>query len=152
MSTEATATAQHEGHVVHRDDEGSKTGMWLFLFTELLLFGGLFLVLSDTLARTVLAPRQLPVGVVTTLIPQARFDPDEAVALVCGPEVMMRFTIQELQRRGVTSDRIFLSMERNMKCGVGCCGHCQLGGSFVCKDGPVFAWPEIRPLLGTRGY
>jgi NAD(P)H-flavin reductase len=90
------------------------------------------------------------VGVVTTLIPRAEFDPPETIALVCGPEVMMRFTIADLEKRGVSADRIYLSMERNMKCAVGLCGHCQFGPTFVCKDGPVFRYDRIAPLLWLR--
>jgi NAD(P)H-flavin reductase len=90
------------------------------------------------------------VGVVTALLPEARFDAVHAVAFVCGPEVMMHFAARELARRGLTEDRIFVSLERNMKCAIGLCGHCQLGPAFVCKDGPVFAWDRMRPLLTTR--
>lgn len=89
------------------------------------------------------------VGVVTTLIPRAPFDPQETVALVCGPEIMMRFTLQELQKRGVRDENAYISMERNMKCAVGFCGHCQFGPAFVCKDGPVFPYPEVRSLFGV---
>jgi NAD(P)H-flavin reductase len=90
------------------------------------------------------------VGVVTDLLEFAHFDPLETVALLCGPEVMMRFSATELQDRGVDSDNIYLSMERNMKCAVGLCGHCQLGAEFVCKDGPVFRLPRISRLLTMR--
>ncbi len=90
------------------------------------------------------------VGVVTTLIPKAPFDPRNAVALVCGPEIMMRFTILELQKRGVAAKNIFLSMERNMKCAVGFCGHCQFGPTFICKDGPVFRYDRIKDLFTKR--
>jgi len=90
------------------------------------------------------------VGVVTSLIPRAPFDPGSTVALVCGPEVMMRFTVQELERRGVSTENIYISMERNMKCAVGFCGHCQYGPTFICKDGPVFRYDRIRPLLAIR--
>ena len=90
------------------------------------------------------------VGVVTTLIPRAPFDPGSSVALVCGPEVMMRFTVRELQMRGVPDDRMFLSMERNMKCGIGLCGHCQYGPFFICRDGPVFRYDHIAPLFRVR--
>lgn len=90
------------------------------------------------------------VGVVTTLIDQARFDPEEALALVCGPEVMMRYTISALQRVGVAEEHVYLSVERNMKCALGFCGHCQLGPTFVCKDGPVFHLPGIAPFLKVR--
>jgi len=88
------------------------------------------------------------VGVVTTMIPRAPFDPSNTAAFICGPEVMMRFTAMELQRRGVALERIFLSMERNMKCGIGLCGHCQYGPVFTCKDGPVFTYDRIEPLFG----
>jgi len=90
------------------------------------------------------------VGVVTTLIPRAGFDPAQTVALVCGPEVMMRFAAAALADAGVPVDAIHLSMERNMKCAIGLCGHCQLGPTFICKDGPVFPYPRLRPLLGVR--
>jgi NAD(P)H-flavin reductase len=90
------------------------------------------------------------VGVVTTLIPRAPFDPSSSMVMVCGPEVMMRFTVLELQKRGVRASRIFLSMERNMKCGVGLCGHCQVGPVFICKDGPVFRYDAIEPFFGKR--
>lgn len=90
------------------------------------------------------------VGVVTSLIPKAPFDPLNTIALICGPEVMMRYTVQELQKRGVDSKNIFVSMERNMKCATGFCGHCQLGPHFVCKDGPVFSYDRIEDLLGKR--
>ncbi len=90
------------------------------------------------------------VGVVPELFDLARFDASRAVALVCGPEVMMRFTARELQRRGVSPDRVWVSMERNMKCGAGLCGHCQYGPTFVCKDGPVFRLDRIERLLYLR--
>ena len=90
------------------------------------------------------------VGVVTALLPRASFDGPNAVAFVCGPEVMMRFAADALRRRGVSDERIFVSMERNMKCAVGFCGHCQFGPSFVCKDGPVFPYREVSGLLSLR--
>lgn len=88
------------------------------------------------------------VGVVTSLIHLAPFDPANAVALVCGPEVMMRFTLMELQNRGVSPRQVYLSMERNMKCAVGFCGHCQYGPAFMCKDGPVFRFDRTGPIFG----
>jgi len=88
------------------------------------------------------------VRVVTTLISHASFDPANTVALVCGPEVMMRYAVRELQHRGVASERIHVSMERNMKCAVGFCGHCLYGPTFVCKDGPVFRFDRIEPIFG----
>jgi NAD(P)H-flavin reductase len=90
------------------------------------------------------------VGVVTTLIPRARFDPFHTVAMVCGPEVMMRFTVLEIQKCGVGIENIFISMERNMKCAIGFCGHCQFGPTFICKDGPVFCYNRIKELFGKR--
>jgi NAD(P)H-flavin reductase len=90
------------------------------------------------------------VGVVTTLMPGEQFDPRHTTAMMCGPEVMMRFTIAELQKRGVPDENIFVSMERNMKCAIGLCGHCQLGPTFICKDGPVFNFDHIRDLFGKR--
>ncbi len=90
------------------------------------------------------------VGVVTTLIPRAPFDPQNAIAFVCGPEIMMRFTALELIKRGVSEDNIFISMERNMKCGIGLCGHCQFGPVFICKDGPVFSYSQVKNLIFKR--
>lgn len=90
------------------------------------------------------------VGTVTTLIGRAPFDPGRATAFVCGPEVMMRFVAIELMERGVAADDIFVSLERNMKCGVGVCGHCQLGPHVICRDGPVMAFPRVRPWLTIR--
>ena len=87
------------------------------------------------------------VGVVTRLIPRAPFDPLNAVALVCGPEIMMRYAAPELERRGISDTKIYLSLERNMKCAIGFCGHCQFGGVFVCKDGPVFPYRRLKKLL-----
>lgn len=87
------------------------------------------------------------VGVVTTLLSRASFDPEKTIAMICGPEVMMRFATMELMKRRVDVDRIYLSMERNMECGIGLCGHCQFGPHFVCKNGPVFRYGAIRDLL-----
>ncbi len=87
------------------------------------------------------------VGVVTRLIPRAPFDPLNTVAMVCGPEVMMRFTAAELQKRGVAAENMYVSMERNMKCAIGLCGHCQYLPHFVCKDGPVFQYSQVQELL-----
>jgi NAD(P)H-flavin reductase len=87
------------------------------------------------------------VGVVTKLIPRAPFDPKNTAALVCGPEVMMRFAATALVDRGVAFSAIQVSMERNMQCAIGHCGHCQLAGSFVCRDGPVFSYERVAPWL-----
>ncbi|HET9407211.1 MAG TPA: FAD/NAD(P)-binding protein [Candidatus Sulfotelmatobacter sp.] len=87
------------------------------------------------------------VGVVTTLFKYARLQPSRSVAMICGPEIMMRFVTRELELQGLKRDDIYVSMERNMKCGVGFCGHCQYGPHFICKDGPVFPFEQIRQLL-----
>lgn len=87
------------------------------------------------------------VGVVTQLIPRAPFDPYHAAAFVCGPEIMMKYTIEALVKRGLPSDDVYVSMERNMKCAVGFCGHCQYGPKFVCKDGPVFRYDDVKRLF-----
>lgn len=92
------------------------------------------------------------VGVVTKLIGRGGFDPDNTAALVCGPETMIRFTVETLNDRGVDDERIHVSMERNMKCAVGFCGHCQFGGAFVCRDGPVFSFDRIADIFGVREY
>jgi NAD(P)H-flavin reductase len=90
------------------------------------------------------------VGVVTTLVPRADFDPLNAIAFVCGPEVMMRFGIAALSHAGLDDTSIYLSMERNMKCAIGLCGHCQFGTTFICRDGPVFRHDRVRRLLGLK--
>lgn len=89
-------------------------------------------------------------GVVTKLLPALALAPERTVAFVCGPETMMRFVGRELERLGVSAERVFVSTERNMKCAIGHCGHCQLGPAFVCKDGPVFRWDRIGPLLAIK--
>ena len=90
------------------------------------------------------------VGVVPAMIPRAPVDPNRAVAMVCGPEIMMRFTVDALRQRGLAMDRISISMERNMKCAIGLCGHCQFGPAFVCRDGPVFRFDRIAPFFNIR--
>lgn len=89
------------------------------------------------------------VGVVTSLLRGVPVDAETAV-LVCGPELMMRFVVLELRRRGVSSSSIWLAMERNMKCGIGLCGHCQFGPVFVCKDGPVHRFDRVSPFFFVR--
>ncbi len=90
------------------------------------------------------------VGVVTHLVNRVQIDPAHTIAMVCGPEVMMKFSVRELLQAGLAEDRIFISMERNMKCAVGFCGHCQYGPTFICKDGPVFPYDKIGHLLKVR--
>ena len=89
-------------------------------------------------------------GVVTTLFPKAGLEPGRTTAFMCGPEIMMKFAGIGLREIGVPAERIWLSTERHMECGIGLCGHCQLGPYFVCKDGPVFRYDEIAPLMEVR--
>lgn len=90
------------------------------------------------------------VGVVTNLVGRGGFDPLHTTAFVCGPEVMMRYVAAALEKKGVGRGSIWVSMERNMKCGIGLCGHCQWGQHFVCKDGPVFRYDGIADLFQVR--
>jgi NAD(P)H-flavin reductase len=87
-----------------------------------------------------------PVGVITTLIPPLEIDPGRTMAVVVGPPIMYRFVIAELHKKGLGDDRIILSLERHMKCGTGKCGHCQINGRYVCKDGPVFSMQQLQEL------
>jgi len=91
-------------------------------------------------------------GLVTTLFDQVEFDGDHSVAMMCGPEPMMIAAGHRLMELGLRQQDIYLSMERNMHCGIGHCGHCQIGPKFVCQDGPVFTWPDLQPMLGERGF
>lgn len=90
-----------------------------------------------------------PVGVVTRLLDTTPVEPDDVV-MMCGPEVMMRFVARALVQRGLPPEALWVSLERSMKCGVGLCGHCQFAGSFVCKDGPVYRYDRVAPLLAVR--
>ena len=84
------------------------------------------------------------IGVITTLIPQVSFDPEQTLAILCGPPVMYKFVIADLKKKTVPDDHIIMSLERRMKCGVGKCGHCQINHIYVCKDGPVFNYSKIK--------
>lgn len=90
------------------------------------------------------------VGVVTSLLPDVYFNSDNVIANLCGPEVMMRFGAAALRDEGVASDRMYISMERNMKCGVVSCGHCQFGPTFLCREGPVFRYDKVQQILNIR--
>jgi NAD(P)H-flavin reductase len=90
------------------------------------------------------------VGFVTALLAQAEFDPARVIVMACGPEVMMRATANQMLTRGVVPGDIYVSMERNMKCAAGLCGHCQFGPLFICKDGPVFTYDRVEDLLRIR--
>ena len=86
------------------------------------------------------------IGVITTLIPQVSFDPENIYAVICGPPIMYKFVIGDLKARRVPDDHIIVSLERRMKCGVGKCGHCQINQVYVCKDGPVFNYSKIKGI------
>lgn len=90
------------------------------------------------------------VGVITLLIHKHLPDPQNTRIFLCGPEIMMKFAIVEILRQPVPEDEIYLSMERNMKCAVGFCGHCQYGPYFLCKDGPIFSFPQLKSWLPIK--
>lgn len=96
-------------------------------------------------------PHRWSMGMVTVLLDKARFDHDNCRVLMCGPEAMMVAAMRQLVASGVSPQTCYLSMERNMQCAVGLCGHCQYGAAMICRDGPVFSYPQIASLLGTRG-
>lgn len=90
------------------------------------------------------------VGFVTALLGHAQFDPAETLLMTCGPEVMMRAVANQMIGRGVAPGDVYVSLERNMKCAAGLCGHCQFGSIFICKDGPVFTYDRVEHLLRVR--
>jgi NAD(P)H-flavin reductase len=90
------------------------------------------------------------VGVVPKLVGRADFRPEAVRAFVCGPEVMIDFTVEALRERGVPDERIFISLERDMRCGIGLCGHCQLGPTLICRDGPVYSQAAVARLMEVR--
>jgi NAD(P)H-flavin reductase len=90
------------------------------------------------------------VGVVPRLVATAEFRIDAVSAFVCGPEVMIHYTVEALRAQGVADERIFVSLERDMRCGIGLCGHCQLGPTLICRDGPVYSQAEIGALMEVR--
>lgn len=89
-------------------------------------------------------------GVVTKHMARTDFNPSNMIAMMCGPEIMMRFAARELERQGASMQSIWITMERNMRCGAALCGHCQFGPSFVCKDGPVYRYDQVSSLLSVR--
>jgi NAD(P)H-flavin reductase len=92
------------------------------------------------------------VGVVPMLFYHVRLDPHKSIVIACGPEIMMRFVIYESLARRIPAEHIFLSLERNMKCGQGFCGHCQMGPYFICKDGPIFPFNLLGPYINVEEY
>lgn len=91
------------------------------------------------------------VGVVTELFEQVRVDSARTVVLMCGPEIMMRLGVPILMQRGIAATAIYVSLERHMECGIGLCGHCQLGPYFLCREGPVMRYDRVAPWLGRTG-
>lgn len=91
-------------------------------------------------------------GRITDLIGQVKLNPENTIAMMCGPEKMLEIATHELLKKKMDAQQIYLSLERNMECAVGHCGHCQFGGLFICKNGPIFAFPEIKELLGVDGF
>jgi NAD(P)H-flavin reductase len=89
----------------------------------------------------------LDVGMVTRLIGRVGLHPAATTSMICGPEIMMKAVARDLLARGLDPTQTYVTMERNMHCGAGFCGHCQFGPEFVCKDGPVFPWPKVADLL-----
>lgn len=90
------------------------------------------------------------IGVITTLLPQIEINPKLTAALVVGPPVMYRYVVLECIRKGLAEDQIYMSLERRMKCGIGFCGHCQINNTYVCQEGPVYSYEQIRKLKGTE--
>jgi NAD(P)H-flavin reductase len=129
---------------------GARTPRDILFARELKEWRGRFDVEVEVTVDRASTEWQGAVGVVTRLIDRVAFDAASAIAFLCGPEVMMRFGVLALRKRGVGDANVFLSMERNMKCAVGLCGHCQLGPFFVCRDGPVFAYDRLARLLAVR--
>jgi NAD(P)H-flavin reductase len=91
-------------------------------------------------------------GFITDYLETLSINPEKTVVIMCGPEIMMRVAVPLLLKREIAEREIYLSLERNMKCGFGHCGHCQMGGLFVCKDGPVFPYTEIKEFFGRAGF
>lgn len=91
------------------------------------------------------------VGVVTELFEAVQLDPHRTLVLMCGPEIMMRLGVPILRARGIPATAIYVSLERHMECGIGLCGHCQMGPYFLCKDGPVMRYDRIEPFMGREG-
>jgi sulfhydrogenase subunit gamma (sulfur reductase) len=85
-------------------------------------------------------------GVITTLFRDVSVNPRNTIAITCGPPVMYKFVLMELQGKGILEGNIYLSLERKMKCGIGKCGHCQINNVYACQSGPVFSYREIKGL------
>lgn len=142
------AHREQYGHIVLI--YGTRTPADLLYRRQLEQWRGRFDLEVDVTVDRTTGPWYGHVGVVTRRLATAGFDPPDTVAMMCGPEAMMRFAAMELLHRGVAAEQVFVSMERNMQCAIGFCGHCQFGPTFVCKDGPVFRYDRLQPWLGKR--
>jgi len=129
---------------------GSRTPADLLYRTEVEGWRGRFDVQVDVTVDAAADGWRGRVGVVPKLVAGASFEPAETTALICGPEIMMRFAAEALLERGVPPDQIYVSMERNMRCGLGHCGHCQLGPTLICRDGPVYGYDEVVGWMAVR--
>lgn len=143
--------------LAHRDDYenvvllyGSRTPGDLLYRDELLSLAGHPELALDVTVDAAAPSWHEKVGVVPKLVESAAFDPERATVLVVGPEIMMRYTLEALAARGVSPQQVYVSMERNMRCGIGQCGHCQLGPTLICRDGPVYSALEIGALMEVR--
>lgn len=145
-------------HVLHRRAEfgrlvilyGSRNPQDLLYLKELERWGRLPGVQVEVTVDRADAQWHGQVGVVPALLPHAQLDPLHAIAMTCGPEIMMKFSARGLLSRGLKPTDIYLSMERNMKCAIGQCGRCQLGPTFICKNGPVYTHEQIAPLMDIQ--
>jgi NAD(P)H-flavin reductase len=129
---------------------GTRTPADILFRSELENWRGRFDLEVDVTVDTATRGWASHVGAVTELVPRAIFEPERTEAFICGPEIMMRFCVQVLRERNVPPESIYLSMERNMKCAVGLCGHCQWGADFICRDGPVLPFDRIQSRLAIR--
>ncbi|WP_404378808.1 FAD/NAD(P)-binding protein [Caenispirillum salinarum] len=131
---------------------GARTPEDILYTTEVRAWRGRFDISAQVTVDRATGGWSGPVGVVTRLINAGGFDAPSTTAFVCGPEVMMRAACDALTRKGVARDKLWLSMERNMKCALGFCGHCQWGGAFVCMDGPIFNYAAVADRLPVAEY
>ncbi len=104
---------------------------------------------ADHLANGSPTALRLREGLVTTFLEDLDLNPPDTLVCVCGPEIMMRFVARQLLQEGYLKNRIYVSLERRMRCGTAHCGHCQIGAKFVCQDGPVFPYAEIARFSDT---
>ncbi len=142
----------------HRQNYGNLTLLYGARSPDTMLYANEFatwtgrgLTIETTVDRS--APDWLGnVGVVPLLLTRLQtLRSEQTVIMICGPEVMMRFTVQAARDRGLSNKQVWVSLERNMQCAVGMCGHCQLGPAFICRDGPVFRYDVVAPFVAVEG-